>query len=722
MAYGGQFESAAEAGRLLAVLGLAVIVGIGFLLSLAFGSFRDAALIMVNLPLALIGGIAGVYAAGGVLSVASLIGFITVFGIATRNGIMLVSHIRHLQEHEGVTEFREAVVRGAMERLAPILMTALGRGAGADSPGPGGRAAWQRNPNPDGDGHSLRAPDVDVPQYGGRAGPVPAVRAAGAADRARRCVVKDLCGWTVIILVVLAGCARGPSPGPTTSARSPAVAPGETPPVVGAAPGVMPVSAPTAPAASAPALPGARLERLTLADALARAERFHPELAVSQALIARAEGRALQAGLLPNPELVARLESAPLTGQFTAQAEYVAGISQAIPLGPRLARARQAELLDRDRLTSEGAARRLEIRMGVQRAFATAFHGQRVIQAREEDVRSAANGVALAQARLAAGDTIPAEVAQAEMELRRAELERDNATADGAQAFDALGAALGDATLAIGALDGPPEEALTVPALAALAARLEASPFLAAATAEMAVQRAQLEVVQAQRTPDVHVDLFYHRLSDHANAMDVGVRLPLQLFDRGQGRLQATRAELAAAEARARTIRSDQTLRLQTAHRKLARAVAAATVLQEAILPRAAQVLQGAEARYRAGDLSLTELVPLRRDWTRVRLDALEALHDVMQAWAELSPYLWRRPDGLLETTRVPSVRRMAQLQDDARRSGSSYRVSRTQTRLRRVPLHPPRRRGAPLVPCARPSPLLRLPSRPLSTPDGRDP
>jgi CzcA family heavy metal efflux pump len=126
--YGGQFESAAEAGRIIALLGIAVVIGIGFLLHLAFGSARDAALIMLNLPLALIGGVVGVFVSGGVLSVASLIGFITVFGIATRNGIMLVSHIKHLEEHEGVTNFREAVYRGAMERLAPILMTALAAG------------------------------------------------------------------------------------------------------------------------------------------------------------------------------------------------------------------------------------------------------------------------------------------------------------------------------------------------------------------------------------------------------------------------------------------------------------------------------------------------------------------------------------------------------------------------------------------------------------------
>jgi Cu/Ag efflux pump CusA len=126
--YGGQFESATEAGRILVLLGAMVVVGIGFLLHLAFGSARDALLVMLNLPLALIGGVAGVFISGGVLSVASLIGFITVFGIATRNGIMLVSHIRHLQSEEGVTDLHQAVFRGSMERLAPILMTALSAG------------------------------------------------------------------------------------------------------------------------------------------------------------------------------------------------------------------------------------------------------------------------------------------------------------------------------------------------------------------------------------------------------------------------------------------------------------------------------------------------------------------------------------------------------------------------------------------------------------------
>jgi hypothetical protein len=109
--YGGQFESQQSATERLSLLGGAAIAGVFMMLVLAFGRARDALLVMINLPLALIGGVAGVFLAGGVLSVASMIGFITLFGIATRNGIMLVSHIRQLMEVEGVASLREAVER-----------------------------------------------------------------------------------------------------------------------------------------------------------------------------------------------------------------------------------------------------------------------------------------------------------------------------------------------------------------------------------------------------------------------------------------------------------------------------------------------------------------------------------------------------------------------------------------------------------------------------------
>jgi CzcA family heavy metal efflux pump len=124
LVYGGQFESAEEATRTIALLSVAIIVGIFLLLAVAFSSLRNAALTLINLPLALIGGVVAVATTSGIVSVASLVGFITLFGIATRNGILMVSHFEHLIAVEGKS-LPEAVVQGSMERLAPILMTAL---------------------------------------------------------------------------------------------------------------------------------------------------------------------------------------------------------------------------------------------------------------------------------------------------------------------------------------------------------------------------------------------------------------------------------------------------------------------------------------------------------------------------------------------------------------------------------------------------------------------
>jgi Cu/Ag efflux pump CusA len=121
--FGGQFESGQAATRTIAVLSLLSIAAIFLILFQEFGTMRAALLVMVNLPLALIGGVFATLLSAGVLNVATLVGFITLFGIAVRNGILLVSHYNRLLS-EGKT-LREAVFQGSIERLNPILMTAL---------------------------------------------------------------------------------------------------------------------------------------------------------------------------------------------------------------------------------------------------------------------------------------------------------------------------------------------------------------------------------------------------------------------------------------------------------------------------------------------------------------------------------------------------------------------------------------------------------------------
>ena len=124
--YGGQFESGEEAARRITILSIFSIVAIFLIMFRNFRSLRIAVLLMVNLPLALAGGVAAVKLIGGTVNVATLVGFITLFGIAVRNGILLVARYRDLQA-AGMS-LAASIRRGSMERLSPILMTALTAG------------------------------------------------------------------------------------------------------------------------------------------------------------------------------------------------------------------------------------------------------------------------------------------------------------------------------------------------------------------------------------------------------------------------------------------------------------------------------------------------------------------------------------------------------------------------------------------------------------------
>jgi Cu/Ag efflux pump CusA len=121
----GEYAAREESRRRLLALAGFSLLGILLLLHADFRSARLTLLVFLTIPFALIGGVIAAFLSGGVLSLGSLVGFVTVLGIAARNGVLLVSHYRHLEEEDGMALGPALVLRGAEERLAPILMTAL---------------------------------------------------------------------------------------------------------------------------------------------------------------------------------------------------------------------------------------------------------------------------------------------------------------------------------------------------------------------------------------------------------------------------------------------------------------------------------------------------------------------------------------------------------------------------------------------------------------------
>lgn len=387
-----------------------------------------------------------------------------------------------------------------------------------------------------------------------------------------------------------------------------------------------------------------QVESLTLEQAIELAERQHPQLAEAHALVEAAAGRAQQAGALPNPEVIIGAQQLPLDSNASNQREYVAGIAQPIPLGGRLSKAREAELLDREVRIRGLEVTRRELRKRVHGAFATALYQEQAFEIQNQSAQSVEKVSAITKARVNAGDAAPEELARSEMELARARLEVQRAQSLRDQALLGLAASLGDTSLQVKSLTGKLDAVFEVPTLEALAANLSTQPELALADANRRASNARIDLARAERIPDIKVEALYHRLeSTKENTFDIGLSIPLPLFDRNQGKLREARAEAAAAEARSRLTQNELNLRLRESYAQLTSALATSRTLQTEILPRAESILKAAEARYAAGETSLAELLPVRRDWAAIQLSHLESLRDMMQSWAEVSGYLRTR-------------------------------------------------------------------------------
>jgi outer membrane protein, heavy metal efflux system len=379
------------------------------------------------------------------------------------------------------------------------------------------------------------------------------------------------------------------------------------------------------------------LHNLTLDQAIRIALTNHPHLSEAHANIEAARARASAAGKMPNPEAVARMESAPLSSGTTSQAEYVAGVSQTIPLGRRLSAARQVEEAAVRGREKELEVSALNLTRSVRDAFATALYASEVLKAQTNLGSNLRELLRITKARVEQGDAPALDLARLEAEEAEHRLQIKEATYLQHEALDALATSLGDFRTPIQTLAGNLEESLELAEIRASTASVDTHPSIAAMESAAAAQRARVRLVQAERIPDVNLDLFYRRLQGtRENAFDVGVRVPIPLFGRTRSRVREAESELRAAESRLESTRNEIGHELHARELALERALETVEVLKADVLPKVNAILRGAEARYKVGDISLSELIVIRREATLNQMKYFESLRSVMEGWAGL--------------------------------------------------------------------------------------
>ncbi|MCZ6596002.1 MAG: TolC family protein [Planctomycetota bacterium] len=382
-------------------------------------------------------------------------------------------------------------------------------------------------------------------------------------------------------------------------------------------------------------------EGMTLQGAFELAQQSHPELAAAQARVAAAAGRALDAGRLPNPAAVLRIESAPFEGATLDEAEYVAGVSQPLPLGGRLAAAERVAAAEVRRAVLERDAVWFELRGRIRGAFASALYAQKAAELRSDLLEQAEAARGVAAIRVASGDAT--EEGLLTTELAIVEARRELLRADGLRstALGELALAVGTPEREIATVTGDLDTAASLPAIEDVLRRIEENPVLLAQAARVEADEARLVLAAAQRIPDLRLDLLYRRLQEtDANAFDVGLSVPLQLFTSGRGRVEAARADLIESQARRRGARARIESSARIAHDRLVRARAELELVEDEVLPRSAQLLAIHERRFEAGDIALDEVLRARVRHASAELSRLEAFRATMAAWAELAPHL----------------------------------------------------------------------------------
>ena len=378
---------------------------------------------------------------------------------------------------------------------------------------------------------------------------------------------------------------------------------------------------------------------LTLRDALAAALLRNPHLAAFSWEIRVREARALQAGLLPNPELTLEVENVAGSGGFEGadRAETTLALRQLIELGGKRGKRRRVAELDATLAGWDYEMRRVAVLSEVARAFADVLADQEQLELAGKLQQLAEESLASVRRQVREGATSAVERTRAEVALASLQIDRQRAAAALAAARLRLAALWGSHEARFDTARGDLYEVAAPPSLPSLLARLDASPALARWVEEIALGEAAVELEEARRIPDVTASAGLRRLEDTDDtALVFGVSVPLPVYDRNHGgRLAAHRAL-----AKTRHLRRAERVRVETGLRatlgELSSSFAEVHALRDVAVPRAAAAHREVRQGYRRGLFRYLDVLDARRALFALRTRELDALRRYHGAAADI--------------------------------------------------------------------------------------
>jgi cobalt-zinc-cadmium efflux system outer membrane protein len=383
---------------------------------------------------------------------------------------------------------------------------------------------------------------------------------------------------------------------------------------------------------------------IDLAQALSRAAAGNPDLAAFAPARRAAEGRRLQAGLYPNPDVGAEFEDFGGSGvERGVQAlQTTLSLSQLIPLGDKLAKGRAVAQAGIEGVDADYAVAQLDVLAETARRYIDAAEAQARVDLADRSTQLAQQTLVTVRRAVTAGATSSAEINRASVALTRVQLDAERARSDLDAARIALAAMWGDTAPDFARVGADLATLPTLISFDEFAAALARSPQIARFDATSRLREAELRLAQAQTVPDLTVSAGLRRLEHGATGTDpdyglvASLSLPLKLFDRNQGEVAAAHARIdqVDAERKAAMLRTRTVLYgLYHADRQVR---ARASRLSDSAVPQADEALKLIERGYRFGRFSLLDLLDAQRQAIGLRADVIAAQADAHRLDVEL--------------------------------------------------------------------------------------